>query len=129
MHTYFENAPWFRIVQDIVDIVLVTFLIYSIFRLIRGTRTVNMLIGLGICILVYYLSSVAELYTLNWILYHFFEAFSLSSSFFFRTRSEDFLHGWDRPLCFLYSHRSKMKKQSMRSFVVASCLRISGLGL
>jgi diadenylate cyclase len=67
----FEHERWLRLGLDFLDVFLVAFLIYSILRLIRGTRSINMLIGLGIFIFTFWISSVAELYTLNWVLHHF----------------------------------------------------------
>lgn len=86
-----EHSPWVRYVKDAFDIFLVALLIYSVLRLIRGTRTVNMLVGLGMSILVYYISSVAELYTLNWILFHGLESLLLIVVIIFQNEIRRFL--------------------------------------
>ena len=57
---------------DLVDIGLVAFFIYWILHLIRGTRAVYMLVGLVVAVIMYWLSSFGELYTVNWILSNFF---------------------------------------------------------
>ncbi|MDQ6965439.1 MAG: diadenylate cyclase CdaA [Mariprofundaceae bacterium] len=60
---------------DIVDIALVAILIYLILRLIRGTRAVQMLIGLAVFVVVYELSRFFGLLTVEWIFGQFFSAF------------------------------------------------------
>lgn len=91
MFKIFEHMPWIRTVQDFLDIFLVACLVYSLLRLIRGTRTVHMLLGLVISILIYWLSSAAELYTLNWILYHFLESLLLILVILFQNEIRRFL--------------------------------------
>ena len=54
--------------QDIVDILLVSFIIYRTILLIRGTRAVQMLIGIAVLIVIYFGARELELLTLNWLL-------------------------------------------------------------
>lgn len=61
----------FRWLLDLLDIGLVTFIIYRIFLLIKGTRAVQMLLGLAVILIVYVASQIGELYTLHWILDNF----------------------------------------------------------
>jgi uncharacterized protein (TIGR00159 family) len=58
------NFRW----QDALDILLLAVLIYSGINLIRGTRAVPMLIGLGIVYGVYFVSAELEIYTINALL-------------------------------------------------------------
>jgi len=58
--------------QDLVDILLVTIIVYRVLLLIRGTRAVQMLTGFGIILIFYYLSDRLKFYTLNTILIEFF---------------------------------------------------------
>jgi uncharacterized protein (TIGR00159 family) len=57
--------------QDVVDILVVAFIIYRIVLLIRGTRTAQILLGFAVLGCAYFLSRWADLLTLNWILDHF----------------------------------------------------------
>jgi diadenylate cyclase len=57
--------------QDAVDITLIAVVVYWIILRIRGTRAVQMLIGLVILFATYLLSQIFELYTLNWVLDNF----------------------------------------------------------
>jgi len=52
----------------VLDIVLVTFVLYKIFLLIKGTRAIQLLKGLGILLAVTIISQWAGLYTINWLL-------------------------------------------------------------
>ncbi|MDD2469017.1 MAG: TIGR00159 family protein, partial [Desulfobulbus sp.] len=54
--------------MDILDILIVSYIIYRIMLLIRGTRAVQMLVGIALIIIIYYLSGKFELQTLHWLL-------------------------------------------------------------
>lgn len=56
---------------DLLDILLVAFILYRLFLLIKGTRAVQMLLGLGILILALVFSRWADLYTINWLVQSF----------------------------------------------------------
>lgn len=57
--------------QDWVDILIVAFLIYQALRLIRGTSSMQMLLGLAMVLVAYIFSVKFELLTLTWILNNF----------------------------------------------------------
>lgn len=67
----------FRLLFDILDIAIVAFIIYRIFLLIKGTRAVQMLLGLAVVLGVYVASQVAGLYTLHWFLDNFLSSIIL----------------------------------------------------
>ncbi len=54
--------------QDIIDILIVAFIIYRVILLIKGTRAVQMLFGIAILIVVYFGARELELLTLYWLL-------------------------------------------------------------
>jgi diadenylate cyclase len=58
-------------VWDVIDILLVAFILYRVFLLIKGTRAVQMVVGLGILLLVLIFSRWANLYTMNWLVQSF----------------------------------------------------------
>lgn len=66
----FEILKTFRL-WDALDILLVAFILYRLFLLIKGTRAVQMLIGLGVLIIALVFSRWAELYTINWLVQSF----------------------------------------------------------
>jgi len=60
---------------DIIDIALVAVLVYFLLRMIRGTRAVQMIIGLAVVVAVYEVARVFGLLTLEWIFGYFFSSF------------------------------------------------------
>ena len=57
--------------QDIVDIVLMSAVLYRLLLIIKGTRAAHMLIGLGVLIFASLFSSYYELYTIDWLIQSF----------------------------------------------------------
>ena len=72
-----ELLKHFRWSLDLLDILLVAFIIYRILLLIKGTRTVQMLVGLAVLLVVYVGSQVGGLFTLNWLLDNFLSSIIL----------------------------------------------------
>jgi diadenylate cyclase len=54
--------------QDAVDVLLVSFIIYRIILIIRGTRAVQMLAGIAVLIVLYFGARELELLSLYWLL-------------------------------------------------------------
>lgn len=55
-------------ISDLIDILIVAFVIYKILEFIKETRAVQLVKGLSILVIVTFLSDKFNLYTLNWIL-------------------------------------------------------------
>jgi diadenylate cyclase len=70
MHGYLSVIPQPRW-QDVVDVLFVAYVIYRIALLIRGTRTMQMVVGLGIVAAAFVGSQMLGLFTLNWLLNNF----------------------------------------------------------
>ncbi len=70
MHNYIAFIPALRW-QDALDILIVAFVIYRIIALIRGTRAVQMVVGLALIGLAFVASQMLGLFTLNWLLNNF----------------------------------------------------------
>ncbi|MFN3921244.1 MAG: diadenylate cyclase CdaA [Caldimicrobium sp.] len=62
---------------DILDILIVGFIIYRILLLIQGTRALQMAAGLIFLVFLYFFSEILQLLTLNWILHTFLSSFLL----------------------------------------------------
>jgi len=73
----FEMWTNFRWLLDLLDILLVAFVIYRILLMIKGTRAVQMLVGLAVLLIIYVASQVGGLFTLNWILDNFLSSIIL----------------------------------------------------
>lgn len=57
--------------QDIVDVGLITFLVYRSLQIVRGSRAMQMIIGLAMILVAYVSSRALGLFTLNWIIDNF----------------------------------------------------------
>lgn len=56
--------PWLQVLVDIVDILIVTYVVYRALLVLRGTRAMQMGTGLGVIFVVYVVSKWAGLITL-----------------------------------------------------------------
>ena len=54
--------------QDILDILLVAIILYSVLLIIKGTRALKILIGLMILLIGFLLSGYVGLYTIDWLI-------------------------------------------------------------
>jgi len=52
---------------SVLDILLVAFVIYHFLLLVRGTRAVPMLTGVGVLVVVFYVAHLSTLRTLDWL--------------------------------------------------------------
>src|SRR5712691_6384792 len=73
MTDLFTQIRW----QDLLDITLIACGVYWIIHLIRGTRAVQMLLGLVVLVLTNLGSQYFDLYTLNWVLDNFLSSILL----------------------------------------------------
>ncbi len=60
-----------NILKDVVDILIVSFIIYKTFLLIKGTRAIQLILGLVIVIFVFSLAEKIGLFTIGWIFNNF----------------------------------------------------------
>ena len=72
----FDSFSYFRW-QDILDILVVAFIIHQLVSVMRGTRSVQMVVGIGILTLVYFLASVLHLSALLWVMQTFLSSILL----------------------------------------------------
>lgn len=72
----FDITSYFRW-QDVLDILVVAFFIYQLITIIRGTRSVQMVVGIGILFIVYFVAKVFELSTLMWVMQTFLSSILL----------------------------------------------------
>ena len=80
MADLFTQIRW----QDFLDIGIIACGVYWIIHLIRGTRAVQMLVGLVVVFGAYLASQILELYTLNWVLDNFLSSFLLVTVILFQ---------------------------------------------
>lgn len=59
--------PTIRI-QDVADILIMTILLYQMYSWFRGTRAIQVLLGLGVVTLIYFATRFLDLYMTSWVL-------------------------------------------------------------
>ncbi|WEG12614.1 diadenylate cyclase CdaA [Pullulanibacillus sp. KACC 23026] len=57
-----------NLLRNAVDILLVTYVVYKIIMVIRGTKAVQLVKGITVIVVIWFLSSLLGLKTLNWML-------------------------------------------------------------
>lgn len=55
-------------IQDIADILIMTFLLYQLYSWFRGTKAIQVLLGLGVVTLIYFATRFLDLYMTSWVL-------------------------------------------------------------
>jgi len=74
MNFIVETFSTFRFPQDALDILIVAVVFYNLFLLIRGTRAIQMLFGLGVLLVVYFAAVKIGLHAVSWVLHNFLGA-------------------------------------------------------
>ncbi|WP_342563168.1 diadenylate cyclase CdaA [Paenibacillus sp. FSL R7-0345] len=66
--SYFTDLTWKESIKDIIDILIVSYIIYKVLNMVRGTRAVQLLKGILVLVIIWALSTVLDLYTLKWLM-------------------------------------------------------------
>lgn len=69
---YFSDLSWHDWIKDIIDVGIVSFIIYKMILLVRGTRAVQLLKGIFVLVAVWAISTWFNLYTLKWLMNQMF---------------------------------------------------------
>lgn len=72
MDDFFAGLTLKNSLKEIVDILIVSYLIYRLIILVRGTRAVQLLRGIVLLIIVWAISTWLDLYTLKWLMNQMF---------------------------------------------------------
>lgn len=70
--SYFSDLTWHDWFKDIVDVGIVSYIIYKLILLVRGTRAVQLLKGIFVLIVAWAISTWFNLYTLKWLMNQMF---------------------------------------------------------
>ncbi|MBW5448207.1 TIGR00159 family protein [Cohnella sp. CFH 77786] len=65
---YFTGLTWQSSIKDIADILIVSYLIYRMILLVRGTRAVQLLKGILLLVITWALATWLNLFTLKWLM-------------------------------------------------------------
>lgn len=69
---YFAGLTLKNSIKDIIDVLIVSFIVYKMIVLVRGTRAVQLLQGIFLLVITWALSTWLNLYTLKWLMNQMF---------------------------------------------------------
>ncbi|MHA6533041.1 diadenylate cyclase CdaA [Paenibacillus sp. BAC0078] len=70
--SYFSDMTWKDSIKDIIDILIVSYIIYKVLNMVRGTRAVQLLKGILVLVVIWAVSTLLDLYTLKWLMNQIF---------------------------------------------------------
>lgn len=107
---------------DILDIAVVSLLIYEFLKLIRGTRAVQMAVGSLLVILLFYLSQLAPLQTLNWLIRNALVYVAFAGIVIFQSDIRRALAHFGQAPFFRYFNRQEAADETIEEVVVAASI-------
>jgi len=105
---------------DVVDIVLVSILIYELLLLIRGTRAVQMALSAGFLIGLFFASRWFDLETVNWVIRNLATYVGFAIIVLFQADIRRALAHFGRAPVFKYFERATSADESIEDLVVAA---------
>src|SRR4051794_19268457 len=107
---------------DLLDIAIVSVLIYEFLKLIRGTRAVQMAVGSLLIILLFYLSRLAPLQTLNWMIRNMLVYVAFAAIVIFQSDIRRALAHFGQAPFFRYLNRQEAANETIEELVVAATM-------
>jgi diadenylate cyclase len=105
---------------DVVDIAIVSILIYEFLKLIRGTRAVQMAVGSLFIVAMFYLSRLAPLQTLNWMIRNVLVYLAFAAIVIFQSDIRRALAHFGRAPFFRYFTGQEAGYETIEEVVVAA---------
>jgi diadenylate cyclase len=105
--------------SDVLDIALVSFLVYELLLLIRGTRAVQMALSGGFLILLFFLSRWLQLETVNWVIRNLATYIVVVIIVLFQSEIRRALVHFGRGSFFRYFERAESAAETIEELVVA----------
>jgi diadenylate cyclase len=105
---------------DLLDIALVSVLVYELLVLIRGTRAVQMALGGGFLIGLYFVSRWFELETVNWVIRNLASYVVFAVIVLFQADIRRALAHFGRGAFFRYFERVSSAEETVEELVVAA---------
>ena len=117
LRTVFQRAPlgW----TDVLDILIAAVAIYELLKLMRGTRAVQMGIGVGLLVGLFYLSRWWHLDTVNWLIRNTFGYVVFAAIVLFQSEIRRTLAHLGRARFFRYLSRTESNDELIEELVVA----------
>src|ERR1051325_4324145 len=105
---------------DLADILVVWFLVYEVLKLIRGTRAVQMALGGGVLIGLFYGSRYFHFQTVHWLIRNFFGYVVFAIIVLFQTDIRRALAHLGRAPFFRYFAKPESEEESIEELIVAA---------
>lgn len=105
---------------DLLDILVVSVIIYEILKLIRGTRAVQMALGAGVFVALFYASRWSHLETVNWLIRSLATYVVVAVIVLFQSDIRRGLAHLGRAPFFRYLAKAESKEESIEELVVAA---------
>jgi len=118
---YRPAAGWW----DLLDIAIVSILIYEFLKLIRGTRAVQMAVGSLLIVALFYVSRLAPLQTLNWMIRNALVYVAFAAIVIFQSDIRRALAHFGRAPFFRYFNRQEATNETIEEVVVAATMLAS----
>jgi diadenylate cyclase len=107
---------------DLLDIAIVSVLIYEFLKLIRGTRAVQMAVGSLLVIGLFYVSQLAPLQTLNWLIRNALVYVAFAAIVIFQSDIRRALAHFGQAPFFRYFNRQEAANETIEELVVAATM-------
>jgi diadenylate cyclase len=107
---------------DLADILVVSVLIYEVLKLIRGTRAVQMALGGGVFVALFYVSRWGHLETVNWLIRNLAGYIAFAIIVLFQSDIRRALAHLGRAPFFRYFAKPESAAESIEELIVASSM-------
>ena len=107
---------------DLLDIAIVSFLIYECLLLIRGTRAVQMGVGTLLIVALFYVSRLAPLQTVNWLIRNMLLYVAFAAIVIFQSDIRRALAHFGQAPFFRYFYRQEVADETIEEIVVAATM-------
>jgi len=108
--------------RDLLDIAIVSILIYEVFKLVRGTRAAQMMVGVGLIVGLLFLSQAAQLETVNWLIRNMVGYIVFAAIVLFQSDIRRALAHFGRAPFFRVLAKSEAVDESIEEIAVASTM-------
>jgi diadenylate cyclase len=105
---------------DVVDILIVSLLIYEGLKLIRGTRAMQMATGFALVLFLFYLSQAFPLQTVSWLIRNVLAYAAIAAIVLFQSDIRRALSHLGRAPFFRYFSRSERAAEAIEEIITAA---------
>jgi diadenylate cyclase len=107
---------------DLLDIAIVSILIYEFLKLIRGTRAAQMAVGSLLIVALFYISRLAPLQTVNWMIRNMLVYVAFAAIVIFQSDIRRALAHFGQAPFFRYFNRQEAANETIEEVVVAATM-------